>query len=90
MQEILSLKGKQIFEIFAPEIKKPDMHNSFIKLFLITFFAVFSFTAHAQQGVERILTLDEMFRLVESNSTSVQISRTALDQATEAVRVAKS
>lgn len=39
---------------------------------------------------ERILSIDELFRLTDENSKNIQMSRTAVDEADEAVRVAKS
>ncbi|MDL2213740.1 TolC family protein [Bacteroides sp. OttesenSCG-928-D19] len=56
--------------------------------FLITAVIMSLWVCNAR-AQEKILTIDELFRLTNENSKSIRISQTALSQAAEAVAVAK-
>lgn len=61
--------------------------SRFYLLVTAVFLSLWVCSMYAQ---ERVISIDELFCLADENSKSIQISRTAVNQASEAVRVARS
>lgn len=53
------------------------------------FFCLFPVRLYAQEKNSYVLTVDEMFSLADQNSKSIQLHQTAIEQASQGVKVAK-
>lgn len=61
----------------------------FINLILIFTLSTFDFKVSAQDETEKVLTLDEMFHLMDENSKQLQLSKAGIEAAKSAVGVIK-